>query len=244
MNDVNRDNQTPLALSKSKTTKYFLRKMDSWTGVSYEETNDFGFSLVPSPRSPPPLPVVSESVDSAVNQTPEDQAGASVEASYRLAINNGELAQSLGREEVESEQVQLLRSLGGSVLQDTIQSNGIHPLYEEVPYEDNSPERKLYLKLHDTLRKQVNDLDSIITPDEMVACHKQRKELAKYKKTGNRILCLDGGGMKALVELDILSSIEKHTGKKITELFDWIVGTSTGGILALGLVYGECVDNN
>lgn len=27
----------------------------------------------------------------------------------------------------------------------------------------------------------------------------------------------------------------------MTEIFDWIVGTSTGGILALGLVYGECV---
>ena len=25
----------------------------------------------------------------------------------------------------------------------------------------------------------------------------------------------------------------------MTEIFDWIVGTSTGGILALGLVYGN-----
>ena len=24
----------------------------------------------------------------------------------------------------------------------------------------------------------------------------------------------------------------------MTELFDWIVGTSTGGVLALGIVYG------
>ena len=32
--------------------------------------------------------------------------------------------------------------------------------------------------------------------------------------------------------------IEKMTGKHITELFDWIVGTSVGGVLALGIVYG------
>ena len=29
------------------------------------------------------------------------------------------------------------------------------------------------------------------------------------------------------------------TGKSISELFDWVVGTSTGGILALGMIYGE-----
>ena len=34
--------------------------------------------------------------------------------------------------------------------------------------------------------------------------------------------------------------IERRTGRKITELFDWIVGTSTGGIVALGMVYGMC----
>ncbi len=240
VNDVNRNNLTPLALSKSKATKYFLRKMDSWTGVSYEETGDFGFTLVPDPSSPTRMPVVSEAVDSTVDQTRRDQVDASVEASYRHARNHGELPLSpQGREEVDSEQVQLLKSVGGSVVQDTIQSNGTHLPKEKIPYEDNFLERKQYLQLDDMLRKQVNDLDSISTPDEIVACHKQRKELAIYKRTGNRILCLDGGGMKALVELDVLSSIEKHTGKKITELFDWIVGTSTGGIIALGLVYGE-----
>ena len=34
--------------------------------------------------------------------------------------------------------------------------------------------------------------------------------------------------------------IEQMTGKSITELFDWMVGTSTGAILALGMVYGQC----
>lgn len=63
--------------------------------------------------------------------------------------------------------------------------------------------------------------------------------LANNGKPGSRILFLDGGGMRALVEIEILMDIEKRTGHKITELFDWIVGTSTGAILTLGLVYGE-----
>ena len=54
---------------------------------------------------------------------------------------------------------------------------------------------------------------------------------------GNRILCLDGGGMRGLIQIEILCELERMTGKKITELFDVIMGTSTGGILALGLVY-------
>ena len=33
--------------------------------------------------------------------------------------------------------------------------------------------------------------------------------------------------------------IEQITGKSITGLFDWMVGTSTGAILALGMVYGQ-----
>ena len=37
----------------------------------------------------------------------------------------------------------------------------------------------------------------------------------------------------------MLKTIEQMTGKSISELFDWVVGTSTGGILALAMIYGE-----
>ena len=43
--------------------------------------------------------------------------------------------------------------------------------------------------------------------------------------------------MRGLIQIEILFELERVTGKSITELFDVIMGTSTGGILALGLVY-------
>ncbi len=238
MNAVNSDNRTPLGLTKSKAKRYFLKKMNSWTGVSIEESGDFGFTLVPQPPPPSMLGVIGEAVDATTILTQGNQ-DSSIESSSSLAKSYGEFSRSLVREEVESELTQLLRSVDGSVSPDTIHSNVARPPQEHVLYEDNSSARRLHMQLDVALKKQTDDLNSLSSQDEIVAGYKQRKELAKFKRTGNRILCLDGGGMKALVELDILCSIEKHTGKKITELFDWIVGTSTGGILALGLVYGE-----
>ncbi|HYX15769.1 MAG TPA: patatin-like phospholipase family protein [Nostoc sp.] len=49
------------------------------------------------------------------------------------------------------------------------------------------------------------------------------------------VLSIDGGGIKGIVPAMILAAIEDKTGKPICELFDFIAGTSTGGILALGL---------
>ncbi len=56
---------------------------------------------------------------------------------------------------------------------------------------------------------------------------------------GSRILSLDGGGVRALIQIDILCEIERLTGKRITQLFDWIIGSSAGGIVALALVYRQ-----
>jgi len=50
-----------------------------------------------------------------------------------------------------------------------------------------------------------------------------------------RILAIDGGGIKGVFAASLLASIEEATGHKISDFFDLIVGTSTGGILALGL---------
>ncbi|XP_078093564.1 85/88 kDa calcium-independent phospholipase A2 isoform X2 [Mustelus asterias] len=58
----------------------------------------------------------------------------------------------------------------------------------------------------------------------------------------DRLLCLDGGGIRGLVLIQLLIAIEQTAGQPIRELFDWISGTSTGGILALAIVHGKSME--
>lgn len=51
-----------------------------------------------------------------------------------------------------------------------------------------------------------------------------------------RILSIDGGGLRGIVPLMVLKQIELETGKRIHEMFDMFVGTSTGGIIVCGLL--------
>lgn len=67
------------------------------------------------------------------------------------------------------------------------------------------------------------------------ATTKKKKTTARGRKL-YRVLSLDGGGIRGLIQAIILAQIEKKTGKRIADLFDLIAGTSTGGILAAGLV--------
>ncbi len=49
------------------------------------------------------------------------------------------------------------------------------------------------------------------------------------------ILSIDGGGIRGIIPCTVLCEIEKRTNKPICELFDLMAGTSTGGLLALGV---------
>ena len=53
-----------------------------------------------------------------------------------------------------------------------------------------------------------------------------------------KILSIDGGGIKGLYSASILASFELKTSKSITDHFDMICGTSTGGLIAIGLANG------
>lgn len=54
-----------------------------------------------------------------------------------------------------------------------------------------------------------------------------------------RLLCMDGGGIRGLVLVQMLLEIERIAETPISHMFDWIAGTSTGGILALSLGAGK-----
>jgi uncharacterized protein len=53
-----------------------------------------------------------------------------------------------------------------------------------------------------------------------------------------QILSLDGGGYRGIYSAAVLAAIEQDLGKPILDYFDLVVGTSTGGLIALGLGAG------
>ncbi|XP_070684354.1 85/88 kDa calcium-independent phospholipase A2 isoform X2 [Pempheris klunzingeri] len=62
------------------------------------------------------------------------------------------------------------------------------------------------------------------------------------KKKMDSLLCLDGGGIKGLVLIQMLIALEREAGRPTRELFDWVAGTSTGGILALAIIHGKSME--
>ncbi len=121
-------------------------------------------------------------------------------------------------------------------LRDFLEGKTIFTLYEELQF-----------NIARCLEKEAS-LDS--NPDLAISLALQEKELFQYRKTarigigfevrgGSRLLFLDGGGVKGLVQLEVLRQLEEATGRKVTQLFDWIIGTSIGAIIALCLVYGK-----
>ena len=50
-----------------------------------------------------------------------------------------------------------------------------------------------------------------------------------------RVLAIDGGGVRGVLPAAFLATVEENIGGDVVDYFDLIVGTSTGGIIALGL---------
>lgn len=53
-----------------------------------------------------------------------------------------------------------------------------------------------------------------------------------------KILSIDGGGTRGIIPATIMDGVFKDTGKHPRELFDILIGTSTGGIISIAYAYG------
>lgn len=60
----------------------------------------------------------------------------------------------------------------------------------------------------------------------------------KQNPATRRLLCIDGGGITGTFPAAVLASLEENLDEPIGTYFDLIAGTSSGGILAIGLSMG------
>lgn len=74
-----------------------------------------------------------------------------------------------------------------------------------------------------------------LKPSSLATYTRAVATLPAPKKPEYRVLSIDGGGIRGIIPAMILTEIERRTGKPIAQLFNYMGGTSTGGILALGL---------
>ncbi|XP_017482055.1 PREDICTED: 85/88 kDa calcium-independent phospholipase A2-like, partial [Rhagoletis zephyria] len=59
---------------------------------------------------------------------------------------------------------------------------------------------------------------------------------------GVNMLCLDGGGIKGLISLQMLKEVEKQLKHPLNAYFKWFAGTSTGSFICTFLAMGKSID--
>jgi hypothetical protein len=92
--------------------------------------------------------------------------------------------------------------------------------------------------------RTAQDRDRVAVIDPTPRAYAARERVARPK----RILAADGGGIRAVLSLEILDAIERQLrdrygrpGLVLADYFDYIAGTSTGAILAAALSLGHPV---
>ena len=80
----------------------------------------------------------------------------------------------------------------------------------------------------------------IVKPRSAGTLYAARKRQSWPADRDFRILSIDGGGIRGILPLVLLAELERAflRGKSVAGYFDLIAGTSTGGIVALGLGAG------
>lgn len=97
----------------------------------------------------------------------------------------------------------------------------------------------------DNVTEEVTDgseaTEPMQTDTEVSQTEATNKSDEKIEMGKGRLLCMDGGGIRGLVLVQMLLEIERMAQTPIHHMFDWIAGTSTGGILALSLGAGKTI---
>ncbi|KFD57050.1 hypothetical protein M514_01935 [Trichuris suis] len=69
--------------------------------------------------------------------------------------------------------------------------------------------------------------------DQMARCLALMGQVRPVEGSGIRLLSIDGGGARGLMALEVLQNLESYCfGYRIHELFDYIIGVSTGAVIA------------
>ncbi|XP_054163549.1 85/88 kDa calcium-independent phospholipase A2-like [Oppia nitens] len=103
---------------------------------------------------------------------------------------------------------------------------------------DNSPFKRI-AKFYDNLLGELIVKKAVKRKQENSSSDRQSTTTANRC----RVLCLDGGGVRGLIIIQMLWALETMAKRKMNEMFDWMSGTSTGGILALLLALGNSTDD-
>jgi hypothetical protein len=75
--------------------------------------------------------------------------------------------------------------------------------------------------------------------DKMLPARLQAFQKLLIDPKHRAILCLDGGGMRGILTIQLLKKLEEVAGMPCYQLFDMVAGTSTGGIIAGLIVTGH-----
>nr|XP_040134047.1 85/88 kDa calcium-independent phospholipase A2 isoform X6 [Ictidomys tridecemlineatus] len=161
--------------------------------------------------------------------------GAEVDVPNDFGETPALIASKISRHATRKALLTLLRTVG---------ANYRISLLQEVPTEQGSTASSHPLVSPERAQPPPISLNNLELQDLMHISRARKpafilSSLRDEKRTHDHLLCLDGGGVKGLVIIQLLIAIEKASGVATKDLFDWVAGTSTGGILALAILHSK-----